>query len=335
MTRARNNAGVNLTNKVDYALPVDTETGTTYTFTLANATQLVAATNASAKTFTVPPQASVAWEADTVIRVVNYGAGALTINGGAGVTVTNTATTVAQYASAAVIRTGSNAWTLVPFSGGGSKATVSATTGSPTTGSVTVDGTLMTYYDWTGSGSITFSNSQAALVKMLVVGGGGASGGTDGSGYSCGGGGGGAYEGYVRVSSGAYTVIVAGSAGRSYVSAGTEAQSIGQGGAGTAGGGGRPCGTGYSGEGFPGGNGTNSGGGGGSRGVGGDGSGGAGGAGLTSSINGTSTVYGQGGGGSNNTMTGVATGGGGSQGGAGGLPSNAGRGGRVVIAVPI
>lgn len=135
MTRARTNAGVDIVTslaaKANYALPVDTESGTTYTFTLANATQLVASTNASTKTFTVPPQSSVTWTADTILRVVNYGAGAMTIAGGAGVTVTNAATTIAQYQSASIIRTGSDAWTLVPFAGG-SSATLTGFTATTT-----------------------------------------------------------------------------------------------------------------------------------------------------------------------------------------------------------
>jgi hypothetical protein len=111
MSRARDTARVVLT-KADYALPVDTESGTTYTFTLANARQLVAATNAAAKTFTIPPQIDVAWEDNANIRVVNYGVGALTINGASGVTVTNTATTLEQFQSAVAVRTGENTWTL-------------------------------------------------------------------------------------------------------------------------------------------------------------------------------------------------------------------------------
>ena len=132
-TRARDTAEAvaTLATKADYAMPVDNESGATYTFTLSNATQLVAASNASTKTFTVPPQSSITWAADTILRVVNYGAGALTIAGGAGVTVTNAATTIAQYQSAFIIRTGSDAWTLVPFAGG-SSATLTGFTSSTT-----------------------------------------------------------------------------------------------------------------------------------------------------------------------------------------------------------
>jgi hypothetical protein len=106
--------------KIDYATPKNNQNGSgasAYTFVLADATRLTVATNAAAKTFTIPPQTAVTWPNDTIIRVLNTGAGALTIAGGLGVTVTNAAKTLLQYESAALVRTGSNAWTLAPFGG--------------------------------------------------------------------------------------------------------------------------------------------------------------------------------------------------------------------------
>lgn len=124
MTRSRDTAdivedvSVELASKVDYALPTNAQTGTAYTFVAADAEKLTTASNGSAVTFTIPPQSSVAWGDDTILRVVNYGAGALTVDGGSGVTVTNTAATIGQYGGGAAIRTGSDAWTFVPFGGG-------------------------------------------------------------------------------------------------------------------------------------------------------------------------------------------------------------------------
>jgi hypothetical protein len=109
-----------LESKVDAEISTNAQNGSgssAYTFVLADARRLTTASDAGTKTFTIPPQSSVAWPANSIIRVVNYGAGALTIAGGSGVTVTNTAKTLAQYESAALIRTGSDAWTLVPFGG--------------------------------------------------------------------------------------------------------------------------------------------------------------------------------------------------------------------------
>lgn len=188
--------------KVDYEMTANAQSGTTYTFALADARRLTTATNASAKTFTIPPQSSVAWATSSIIRVVNYGAGALTIAGGAGVTVTNASKTLAQYESAALVRTGSDAWTLVPFSGGGvsglKSTDVSATTGSP---SITTSGTD-TIYRFTGNGSITFSKS--GLAQILVVSGGSGGGGE----YALDGAGGGIAYGTVVFEAATHTVTV-------------------------------------------------------------------------------------------------------------------------------
>jgi hypothetical protein len=45
--------------------------------------------------------------------VTNLGAGVVTFAGGVGVTVTNTAATLAQYQTATLVRTGSDAWTVI------------------------------------------------------------------------------------------------------------------------------------------------------------------------------------------------------------------------------
>lgn len=100
------------------AIPTyNAQTGTTYTFVLADTSKTVTASNAAASTYTIPPQSSVVWVANTTLNVTNLGAGVVTFAGGAGVTVTNTAQTLTQYQSAQLIRTGSNAWTVVPTSG--------------------------------------------------------------------------------------------------------------------------------------------------------------------------------------------------------------------------
>jgi predicted aspartyl protease len=93
------------------------QTGTTYTFALTDVGKTVTASNAAAQTYTIPPTASVAWAANTTLRVLNLGAGVVTFAAGAGVTVTNTAQTLAQYQSAQLVRTGLNAWTVTPDSG--------------------------------------------------------------------------------------------------------------------------------------------------------------------------------------------------------------------------
>jgi hypothetical protein len=97
--------------KLDTGPVQNAQTGTTYTFLLTDTTKTVTANNSAASAYTVPPQSSVVWEAYTVLRILNLGAGVVTLTAGAGVTLTGTVT-VAQYASATLTRTGSNAWTI-------------------------------------------------------------------------------------------------------------------------------------------------------------------------------------------------------------------------------
>ena len=102
------------------AIPTyNAQTGATYTFVLADVGKTVTASNASPQTYTIPPQASVTWLADTTLHVLNLGAGVVTFAAGAGVTVTNVAQTLTQYQSARLVRTASDAWTVTPDSGGG------------------------------------------------------------------------------------------------------------------------------------------------------------------------------------------------------------------------
>lgn len=169
--------GTELSGKLDSALTQNTQTGvgaSAYTFVLADADRLTVASASTSATYTVPPQSSVVWGNNDVIRVVSIGAGTITFAGGSGVTVTNTATTLAQYQSAALIRTGSNAWTVIPFGSSGGitllkSSDVTATTGSPT---ISTSGTD-TIYAFTGSGTITLSKTGYA--NILVLGGGGGS----------------------------------------------------------------------------------------------------------------------------------------------------------------
>lgn len=94
------------------------QTGTTYTFALTDVGDIVTASNANPQTYTIPPQASVTWLANTTLNVLNLGAGVVTFDGGAGVTVTNAVQTLTQYQSARLVRTASDAWTVTPDSGG-------------------------------------------------------------------------------------------------------------------------------------------------------------------------------------------------------------------------
>ena len=103
------------------AYTLNAQTGTTYTSVLTDSYQvLVTMSNASANTFKIPTNASVAHPIGTVITVMNIGAGLCTISavtsGTTGVLSAGAvaaAPTVAQYRSAACIKTGTDTWYIV------------------------------------------------------------------------------------------------------------------------------------------------------------------------------------------------------------------------------
>jgi len=103
------------------AFTLNAQTGTTYTSVIGDSYQtLVTMSNASANAFKIPTNASVAHPVGTVITVMNIGAGLCTISavtsgtttvlsGGA----TAAAPTLAQYKSAACIKTATDTWYVV------------------------------------------------------------------------------------------------------------------------------------------------------------------------------------------------------------------------------
>lgn len=103
------------------AFTVNAQTGTTYTSVLSDSYQvLVTMSNALANAFKIPTNASVAHPIGTVITVLNIGAGLTTISAVTSGTTTilsagstAAAPTVAQYKSAACIKTGTDTWYVV------------------------------------------------------------------------------------------------------------------------------------------------------------------------------------------------------------------------------
>lgn len=162
-------------NSAFNALTIRTVTGTSDTLVLADNGGAVTYSNASPVAVTVPLFSSIAYATGTKIVLVNLGAGTVTVAGAGGVTVNGSPLTLAQNAGATLIKTATNTWSFLPFSSGSAKATVTATTGSPT---ITTVGTR-TVYKFTGAGSIT---TTAGEVEVLIVGAGSASGGSDGNG---------------------------------------------------------------------------------------------------------------------------------------------------------
>jgi len=97
-------------------LSLNAQTGTTYTFVLADNGKLVTASNASAQTYSIPTNASVAYQIGTQINIIQIGAGQVTINAvtSGTTTVSSTGATAtapklrAQYSSATCIKAGTD-----------------------------------------------------------------------------------------------------------------------------------------------------------------------------------------------------------------------------------
>lgn len=114
-----------LTNKTLTApkinLTLNAQTGTTYTFALADNGQLVTASNASAQTYSIPTNATTAFPTGTQINIIQIGAGQVTIQAASSGTTTvasNGATATApklraQYSSATLIKAATDLWYVV------------------------------------------------------------------------------------------------------------------------------------------------------------------------------------------------------------------------------
>lgn len=85
-----------------------------YTAAIKDTNQVVSISNASANTFTLPPNASVPFPLETIIVVYQAGAGQTTVTAGVGVTLRapSGAATAAQYASAYARKIGTNEWVV-------------------------------------------------------------------------------------------------------------------------------------------------------------------------------------------------------------------------------
>jgi hypothetical protein len=103
-------------------LATNAQTGTTYTFVLADANnKLVTASNASAQTYSIPTNASVAYPIGSQINIIQIGAGQVTINAvtSGTTTVLSTGATAAapklraQYSAATLIKVATDTWYVV------------------------------------------------------------------------------------------------------------------------------------------------------------------------------------------------------------------------------
>ena len=99
------------------ASPSGTQTGSTYTAVLADRGTVVEMNSSSAQTFSIPTNASVAFDVGTVIEIYQMGTGQVTIAAVTPATTTlrsSTATfaTRAQYSSATVRKRATDEWVV-------------------------------------------------------------------------------------------------------------------------------------------------------------------------------------------------------------------------------
>jgi len=97
-------------------IALNAQTGTSYTAVLGDDGDLVTCDNASAITFTIPPNSSVAFGIGTQINIMQLGAGQVTITAGAGVTLRSQGSklkTSAQYAVATCCKIATDTWVVI------------------------------------------------------------------------------------------------------------------------------------------------------------------------------------------------------------------------------
>ena len=87
-----------------------------YTAVLTDDGKLITMSNASANTFTVPPNSSVAFGIGTQLNIAMLGAGQTSLVAGSGVTLNSAGTKLkldAQYAVCTCVKTDTNTWFVV------------------------------------------------------------------------------------------------------------------------------------------------------------------------------------------------------------------------------
>lgn len=107
------------TTSASAALAFNAQTGTTYTFVLADAdNKLVTASNASAQTYSIPTNATTAFPIGTQLNIIQIGAGQVTISAATPgtTTVVSTGATAAspkcraQYSAITLVKRDTDSW---------------------------------------------------------------------------------------------------------------------------------------------------------------------------------------------------------------------------------
>lgn len=107
------------TTSASAALAFNAQTGTTYTFVLADAdNKLVTASNAAAQTYSIPTNATTAFPIGTQINLIQIGAGQVTVSAATPgtTTIVSTGATAAspkcraQYSAMTLIKRDTDSW---------------------------------------------------------------------------------------------------------------------------------------------------------------------------------------------------------------------------------
>jgi hypothetical protein len=107
------------TTSASAALAFNAQTGTTYTFVLADAdNKLVTASNASAQTYSIPTNATTAFPIGTQLNIIQIGAGQVTVSAATPgtTTVVSTGATAAspkcraQYSAMTLVKRDTDSW---------------------------------------------------------------------------------------------------------------------------------------------------------------------------------------------------------------------------------
>jgi len=106
---------IDITGSVVAQSTLQTQTGTSYTAVLGDASKLITMNNASANTLTIPQNSSVAYPVGTKLDIAQLGAGQTTVAEDSNVTIRSTPTLKlrAQYSGATCIKIATNEWILV------------------------------------------------------------------------------------------------------------------------------------------------------------------------------------------------------------------------------
>ncbi len=150
-----------LAAKTDTAMTQNAQTGTSYSYALADASKLLSMSNAASNTVLVTKQATVTWVTGTQLRVVNLGAGTTTLVADTGVTI-NGNKALGQYQGGTLIRTASDVWLFVPTASVPSNSAATVATAQTTSST--------SYADLATVGpSVTMTTGTKALVIVSAA----------------------------------------------------------------------------------------------------------------------------------------------------------------------